>query len=166
MLAADPRPANIEPGDPEPRALVRLRPMTRKRVRFQAHNANTQRRQRKHCLKQRGKTPAANRTSNQIASKLATSLISILNVRTKIFFDVRRYLDRRAWPKRLCFPIFQGEPTAEEQLRAHDFPPAAGRVTEYATYAERPSRYLLRKCGHDQTIHHVAGLVPKTTRTS
>jgi hypothetical protein len=56
----------------------------------------------------------AGRTPEQIANEFGTEPLNILTYQ-KLFFDVSRYLDRRGWLKRVCFPIFNHHPTAEEE---------------------------------------------------
>jgi hypothetical protein len=56
----------------------------------------------------------AGRSSGQIAAELGTDPASI-RCFEKIYFDVRRFLENRAWLKRICFPPLIGNEPAHRQ---------------------------------------------------
>jgi hypothetical protein len=59
----------------------------------------------------------AGRTSDQIAADLGTEA-SKIRCYQHLFFDVKRYLDRRVWLKSICFPVLSTFASEEEQCEA------------------------------------------------
>jgi len=55
--------------------------------------------------------------AESIARELGTVPLHIVAYQ-KFFFDVKRFLDRKLWIKRICFPVYQHQPSAEEECEA------------------------------------------------